>query len=196
MRSDTNTVRNSAAPRRPRADAQRNRAMLIDAARELLSERAGDFSLEGVARRAGVGIGTLYRHFPTRELLVAAVYEAEVDALATQAAEYLKREPALEALRAWLGDFSEFAAAKRGMRDVLRSIGLNDALSGSHTAVRTRMADAIAPLLRAGAEESTIRPDVSPDDVVILVAGALMPHDVDSDQTARLLDLIITALRA
>lgn len=189
------TARSAVPERRPRADALRNRTALLDAAREILGEGGGAFSLEAVARRAGVGIGTLYRHFPTREQLVAAVYDAEVDGLIKRAGELLQQGSAGEALRAWLMTFTEFAATKRGMRDALQSAALGGGIDGNYTAVQTRIAEGIAPLLRAGAEQGTLRSDVDAGDVVLLVAGAVVPHDLDPDQTNRLLNLILDALR-
>src|SRR6185312_1176153 len=105
----------------PRADATRNRDRLLQVAREAFAAADGPVSLEGVARAAGVGIGTLYRHFPTREALVEAVYAAELDDVTGSVAGLLERLPPDAALRAWMGRYAGFAAAKRGMVDTLRA---------------------------------------------------------------------------
>src|SRR5271165_7167711 len=105
--------------RRPRADAVRNRERVLEAAKAVFSAGGPDASLEGVARRAGVGIGTLYRHFPTREALFEAVYRREVQQLG-ELAEQLKSEAApVEALRRWLRSNVEFVATKKGMAAAL-----------------------------------------------------------------------------
>ncbi|MQM24539.1 TetR/AcrR family transcriptional regulator [Glycomyces albidus] len=185
----------SPAEGRPRrSDARRNRDRLVEAARRALSSGEGSLSLESVAREAGVGIGTLYRNFANREQLVEAVYEAEVDRLVTRAAELADRMPPREALRSWLVEFAGFAAAKRGMVEVLGFGAVAGPGALDHTRTLKRIADAITPMLHAGAQEGSLRADVDPQDVVILVAGALMPVRTDADQTARLLDLVLDAL--
>src|ERR1700750_2107280 len=105
----------TAPVKKPRADAARNRERVLEAAKEVFSAGGAEASLEAVARRAGVGIGTLYRHLPTREALYEAVYRREVEQL-SELAEHLKAEPApVEALRRWLRANVEFVATKRGM---------------------------------------------------------------------------------
>src|ERR1700710_1349778 len=105
----------SKTARRPRVDAVRNRERVLDAAKAVFSAGAREASLEAVARRAGVGIGTLYRHFPTREALFEAVYRREVEHLA-DLSEQLKNDVApVEALRRWLRSTVEFLATKKGM---------------------------------------------------------------------------------
>lgn len=183
------------APRRRRADAERNRRALLDAARTALADGAGSFSLEAVARAAGVGIGTLYRHFPTREALVTAAYEAQVEDLLAQAGTLLESLPPREALREWLRQFAQFATTKRGMLDALRVGMLESAQQHDVAGVRDRMAEAIAPILAAGAAEGSLRADARAEDIVLLAAGALMPVHVDAARTARLLDLVLDSLR-
>ncbi|HWV76005.1 MAG TPA: TetR/AcrR family transcriptional regulator [Isoptericola sp.] len=183
------------ASRRRRADAERNRQALLDAAREALADGNGTFSLEAVARAAGVGIGTLYRHFPNREALVTAAYEAQVEDLLAQGTRLLDAMPAREALREWLGQFARFVSTKRGMLDALRLGMIESAQQHDVTGMRDRMAAAIAPMLDAGARDGTLRPDVHPADVVLLVAGSLMPLQADEAQTERLMSLVLDALR-
>nr|WP_197505582.1 TetR/AcrR family transcriptional regulator [Gordonia sp. LAM0048] len=131
-------------PRRRRANAERNRQALLDAAREALAYGDGEMSLEAVARRAGVGIGTLYRHFPTRDRLVIAAYDAEVDTLVAQAGPLLEQAAPRQALREWMNQFARFAMTKRGMLDALRT-GALEAAAEDHTGLHERMAAAIAP---------------------------------------------------
>ena len=138
-----------------RKDAARNREKLLAAAVELFAERGTEGSLEEVAKRAGVGIGTLYRHFPTRDALVEAAYRNEVAQLRAAADELLAEQPADAALEAWMRRFVEYGSAKRGMRDALHSI----AGGGSDLFAETRgqVTEAVAVLLAAGAEAGTLR---------------------------------------
>src|SRR5437867_10457032 len=102
-----------------RADAQRNREKLLSAATDAFAADGEDLALETIAARAGVGIGTLYRHFPNRDALIVAAYEHEVDALCAAAADLLEALPADEALRAWVERFADYMATKRGMGTAL-----------------------------------------------------------------------------
>ncbi|GGM40101.1 TetR/AcrR family transcriptional regulator [Promicromonospora citrea] len=185
----------SAAPRRRRADAERNRQALLEAARAALADGAAPFSLEAVARAAGVGIGTLYRNFPTKESLVAAVYEAQVTELIDEAGRLLDRLPPGEALGEWLRRFAHLAATKRGMLDALRRGVLESVQQDDVAGRRGRLAAAIAPILDAGARDGSLRGDVQAEDVVVLAAGALMPVEVDAARVERLLGLVTDALR-
>lgn len=182
--------------RRPRSDARRNRDRLLEVAGRALADGEGTISLEAIAREAGVGIGTLYRNFPNRERLIEAVYAAEVDNLTADASGLLDRMEPHEALHEWLVGFAAFARTKHGLADALRTgvihSGGDDA---AYSRTREQMAAAIAPILEAGARDSSLRADVDPADVVILVAGALMGVRTDAAQTERLLGLIIDALR-
>src|SRR5436309_2444949 len=109
-----------------RADAQRNREKLLSAATVAFAEEGESVALETIATRAGVGIGTLYRHFPSREALVCAAYRSEVDALCAAAAELLEALPADQALRAWTERFADYIATKRSMGEALRSAAGSD----------------------------------------------------------------------
>src|SRR5437763_6489898 len=104
-----------------RADAQRNRAKLLAAATEAFAEEGEGVALESVAARAGVGIGTLYRHFPSRDALIVAAYRHEVSSLCAAAEELLRSLPADEALSSWLERFADYIATKRSMGDALRT---------------------------------------------------------------------------
>jgi AcrR family transcriptional regulator len=126
----------AAPPRKPRADAERNRQLLVEAARAAFTAEGTSASLEEVARRAGVGIGTLYRHFPTRDALIAEVYLSEAAKLAEAARQLAETKPPLEALRAWLMMFVDYLSTKLILADALKSMvggpGQIYAASGEH----------------------------------------------------------------
>ena len=114
--------RSAQMTRKPRADAVRNRELVLEAAKAVFSAGGADASLEAVAKRAGVGIGTLYRHFPTRENLFEAVYRREVQQLADAAPRLADSLPSAEALRAWMGVFIDYIAAKKVIAPALKSL--------------------------------------------------------------------------
>ncbi len=178
-----------------RADAQRNRDKLLAAATEAFAEGGEDVALETIAARAGVGIGTLYRHFPSREALVVAAYQHEVDALCAAAGELLATQPADEALRAWAARFADYIATKRGMGDALRSAVASDAPLFAET--RARIVGALQLLLDAGVAAGTLRADVTPDDVMRVINGIwYLPSGPEwRDTVGRMLDLVIDGLR-
>jgi AcrR family transcriptional regulator len=175
-----------------RRDARRNRDSLVQAAQEAFA--AGETpSLEAVARSAQVGIGTLYRHFPTRESLVEAVYRSELEAVCSAAERLVQDLPADRALREWMDRYVAFVRAKRGMADALRAI----LALGAGNDTRTRIRDAVGRLLSAGGAAGLLRTDVPADDVVVGMIGAcLATTSEDQAQTARLLDLLLEGLRA
>ncbi|MFW0786252.1 TetR/AcrR family transcriptional regulator [Gordonia sp. CPCC 206044] len=181
--------------RPPRADAARNRAALIEAARATFTTTGEDASLEGIARSAGLGIGTLYRNFPTREDLVAAVYATELDAVIEAADEFRTTAPADVSFRAWLDRYAEFVAAKRGMAETLRAGALTTTAQTART--RDRVNDAVGTFLRAGAQSGLLRDDVTADDVTTALVGVMLAvRDSDDDaQLSRLLDLLVDGLR-
>lgn len=185
----------STSDRPKRADARRNRDTLVAVARAAFAAQGGAASLEAIAREAGVGIGTLYRHFPTRDILVEAVYSAELDDLVDSARAALDRYPPDRALREWVRRYAEFAATKRGMMDTLRVSLANGTLPMSST--RGRITSAIAPILAAGAAQGSLRGDVEPDDVTSLLLGASLATTAANatDRTQRLLDLILDSLK-
>jgi AcrR family transcriptional regulator len=110
----------SAAVRKPRADAQRNRVRLLETAKAAFAEKGSGASLDEIARTAGVGAGTLYRHFPNRDALVAAVYRNETEQLVVAATRLAEMHPPVMALREWLLLFVDYIATKHGMYEVLR----------------------------------------------------------------------------
>jgi AcrR family transcriptional regulator len=178
-----------------RKDAARNREKLLAAAVGLFAERGTEGSLEEVAKRAGVGIGTLYRHFPTRDALVEAAYRNEVAQLRAAADELLAELPPDAALEAWMRRFVDYGAAKRGMRDALQSIAGGGADLFAET--RGQVTEAVAVLLRAGAEAGTLRSDVEPEDVLRAMAAIWMVAEGDdfADQAMRILRLVLDGLR-
>src|SRR6202049_5047566 len=150
--------------RRPRADAVRNRERVLKAAKAVFSAGGPDASLEAVAKRAGVGIGTLYRHFPTREALCEAVYRREVEQLG-ELAEQLKSEASpVEALRRWLRSNVEFVATKKGMMAAL-ALAVNSTSDLSAYSF-DRLTKAVGALLDRAVAAGEIRADVSPQDLL------------------------------
>ncbi|WIB76302.1 TetR family transcriptional regulator [Curtobacterium sp. MCPF17_002] len=181
--------------RRPRADAARNRQRLVDAARTAFTAGSEDTSLEGIARAAGVGIGTLYRNFPTREDLVAAVYRAELDAALDTVDDLLGVEPsAAQALRAFTGRYAAFVATKRGLAETVRTGALRGAAEAAGT--RERVNAAVQRFLDAGSLDGSLRDDVRADDVTAALVGILLSTQdtPDTAQTERLLDLLLDGL--
>jgi AcrR family transcriptional regulator len=189
-------VRTVAVSTRPlRADAQRNREKLLVAATEAFAEEGEDVALETVAARAGVGIGTLYRHFPNRDALIVAAYMQEVDSVCGAAVDLVASQPADQALRAWAERFADYIATKRSMGEALRT-----AVSSSDCAVfsdcRGRILGALRLLLSAGARDGTLRGDVDPEDVMRVVNAVWYLPDGPHwrDTVGRMLDLVIDGL--
>ncbi|MEP7023753.1 MAG: helix-turn-helix domain-containing protein [Actinomycetota bacterium] len=178
-----------------RADAQRNRIRLLDAAVRAFSADCTDVTLDAIAKDAGVGIGTLYRHFPTREALVEAAYRNELDRLCDAAADLSQELPPDLAMRAWMDRFVDYMTTKRGMSDALRRVIASGGNPFSHS--RDRMIAAVTTLLRAGAAAGTIRSDVEPADVLASLSGVSLAagDPAQRDQARRLLDLLMDGLR-
>jgi AcrR family transcriptional regulator len=152
--------------------------------------------LDQIARDAGVGIGTLYRHFPTREALVEALYRKELDDLCASAAELLATRSPADALRAWLDRFAGYVAAKREMADALRAVYASGAVTMSQA--RERLAAAVQVILDAGSADGTLRDDVRAADVVAMTVGmftATPSIDDGHEQLARMFGLLLDALR-
>ncbi|MFC3500557.1 TetR/AcrR family transcriptional regulator [Micromonospora krabiensis] len=182
-------------PRPLRADAQRNRQRLLDAAVRAFSQRGPEVTLESVARAAGVGIGTLYRHFPTREALVEAAYRNELGKLCDAAAELLEESPPDQALRIWMDRFVDYLATKRGMADALRLViaaGTNPFAQS-----RDRLLAALGLLLEAATQAGSVRADVTAADVLTSLSGVSLAagEPAQREQAGRLLDLLMDGLR-
>ena len=178
-----------------RADARRNRDRLLEAAAELFAQTGSDVSLEAVAKRAGVGIGTLYRHFPTRDELVLATYQTEVQHLADAADELLaEREPA-DALEAWMLRFVDYVATKRGMVGVLGQA----VASGSDVPAKGReqIERAVGRIVEAGQAAGTIRTDMDAEDVMRAMSPlwAMSESPGWTEQAHRLVRLLMDGLR-
>jgi len=178
-----------------RADARRNRDRLVEVAAEAFAANGVQTSLEDIAREAGVGIGTLYRHFPTREHLVEAVYRREVDALCRSADELAARLGPGEALEEWLRHLVSYAATKRGMMDSLRI--LFDTKSEIFAESPSRIAAGLEGLLKRAAEAGAIRQDVEAADLLQAMSGIYSAPDTPDWKTRslRLVSLIMDGLR-
>jgi len=180
--------------RKPRADAVRNRERVLDAAKAVFSQ-GGPASLETVAKRAGVGIGTLYRHFPTREALYEAAYRHEVDQLVELARHLEVERTPVEALRRWLRAGVEFMATKKGMAAALAM-----AAHGSPELVAyslDRLTGALAELVQRAVAAGEIRADIDPEDLLRTLVGIYYAHDRPGWQAKvlRLVDVFIDGLR-
>jgi AcrR family transcriptional regulator len=181
--------------RKPRADAQRNRERILEVAKQAFTRSGADTSLDDVAKQAGVGPGTLYRHFPTREELLKAVYRHELENLATAAEKFAATMPPVEALRAWLLLFVDAVAAKQIIAPALNT------LLGDHKKVfeasYAQLHDAIRRLVKRGVKSGEIRKDLDPMDLVrALVGVANVPSSPDWQQSARrLVDILIAGSR-
>jgi AcrR family transcriptional regulator len=181
--------------RKPRADAVRNRERVLEAAKVVFSSGGADASLEAVAREADVGIGTLYRHFPTREALYEAVYRREVQQLA-DLAEQLKQEARpIEALRHWMRSIVTFVATKKGMSAALALAAYNNSELYSYSF--DRLTRAVGGLLDRAVATREIRDDISPEDVLRALVGMCYMHDQPGWQTSvlRLVDVFVDGLR-
>jgi AcrR family transcriptional regulator len=175
--------------RRPhRADARRNFDALLAAARDAFAEHGSDASLEDIARRAGVGIATLYRNFPTRQDLFEAVYLGEVEQL-RQAAREAAQLPPWEAWEAWLERFTGYAATKVAMQQALNKD------SAMFRACRTAIVEASEPLFTRAQQAGEIRDDVSFDDTLRMLSGLVASVYADDEQRDRVLRVALDGLR-
>jgi AcrR family transcriptional regulator len=180
-----------------RADARENREKLLRAASSRFASAGSGVALETIARDAGVGIGTLYRHFPTREALTEAVYRNEVDRLCAAAGDLLAKLPADAALAKWMERFVAYAAAQRGLSGALKSVASSQA--DLFPATRERLLTAIGSLLGAGIATGRIRADVSAEDVLTSINAVwTIPSEGKqwAAQARRVLALLMDGLRA
>jgi AcrR family transcriptional regulator len=184
-----------ATPQHQRSDAAQNREAILSAALDALSESA-DASLNSIAKRAGVANATLYRHFPTRGLLVLEVYRQEVQQLVEVADQLLDGSAPVDALRQWVDRLAQYAMTKHGLAPALGSATSSDAPLYAET--YDLIAAALARLLSACEEAGSIRPGLDPDDVLLSLAG-LWEIDPNSDwrtRARRLYDIVFAGLRA
>jgi AcrR family transcriptional regulator len=183
--------------RKPRADGLRNRELLIDVAKQAFAEVGPNVSLEEIARRAGVGIGTLYRHFPTRDDLIAAVYRREVTQLADAAKRLLDTRPAGEALHEWLRLFVDYIATKKVIAPALASMagGTSALYESSIELMKTAVTDLVERAIKAG----DVRPDVEPFDLIQALGSFAMGVSTSpgwETRTLRLIDILMDGLRS
>jgi AcrR family transcriptional regulator len=184
------------AARKLRADAQRNRDALLLAAAAAFAENGVETSLEDIALRAGVGIGTLYRNFPTREALIEAVYRNEVERLCDAVADLQAELPPDEALAAWMQQFVAHVARKRGMAMALKRAA-GDGPSELFVYAHERIRVAMCTLLDAGISAGTVRADVDPMDLIRAMSGICLAIDQPGwiDQARRLVTLLMDGMR-
>ncbi len=179
------------APRKPRADAQRNRRRILAAAKEAFTRSGANASLDDIAKQTGVGPGTLYRHFPTRDALLEAVYQAEVDKLAAAAADLAQTMPPLPALRAWMLLFVDYIATKKVIAPALAA----PAGSGSPVveASYARIHQAVGILVRRAVASGDLRADVDPADLVKALVGVAFasPSPGWEASARRLVDILL-----
>lgn len=182
--------------RRPRADAVRNRERVLEAAKVVFSAGGPDASLEAVARQAGVGIGTLYRHFPTREALFEAVYRREVDQLVDLATTLTAEADPVDALRRWIRANVEFVATKKGMSAALAVVAHKTSPLTAYSL--DRLGGALGELLGRATASGKIRPDISAEDLLRTLVGMCYTHDGTGWQAnvLRLVDVLIDGLRS
>jgi AcrR family transcriptional regulator len=185
----------SEASRKPRADALRNRERVLEAARNVFSAGGPDASLEAVAKTAGVGIGTLYRHFPTREALFDAVYRHEAQQLAALAERLKKAAEPTEALRHWLHALINFVATKKGMSAALTLAISKDSDLFSYSS--DLLMRSVSELLDRAIATGEIRNDIGPEDLIRTLVGMCYTHDQPGWQKSvlRLVDVFIDGLR-
>ena len=199
MRSKPTAELEKAAPnageQRLRADALRNRDKLVEAAAAAFAEHGVDTSLEDIARRAGVGIGTLYRHFPTREHLVEVVYRHEVEALCAAADELARQHAPDVALAEWMQRFVDYIAAKRGMANSLRVLLTTN--SDLFAEASGRIPLALRRLVDAAIADGSIRSDIQSSDVLHALSSIYgTPAAPDwRDRSRRLVSLLMDGLR-
>jgi AcrR family transcriptional regulator len=176
-------------------DAERNRARLLDAARAAFASGQVPVTLEQVARDADVGIGTLYRHFPTREALVEALYRQELADLCASAGDLLETHVPERALRAWMDRFAGYVRAKREMADALRAVFAAGSVTVSFA--REQLTAAVQTILDAGISAGTLRDDVRAEDIVATIVGMFTATSLAGghEQLERMLDLLMDAVR-
>jgi AcrR family transcriptional regulator len=187
--------RSKPRPRKPRADAQRNRARILEVAKQAFTRSGANISLDDVAHRARIGAGTLYRHFPTRDALLEAVYRTEVEKLAAAEGEFAESMPPAEALRAWMLLFVDYIATKQ-----LIAPALNNIVGGPSKlfeATRGQIKGAINALVKRAIHSGDVRPDLDPFDLLrALIGVSNVASAPDWAQSAkRLVDILILGSR-
>jgi AcrR family transcriptional regulator len=172
-----------------RADARRNRDRLLAVAVRAFSQDGPEVTLDAIAKEAGVGIGTLYRHFPTREALIEEAYRSELGRLCAAATDLLADLSADRALRAWMGRYLDYMVTKKGMAEALRAVIASG--GNPYASSRDRLLDAVTRMLTR--DDGTLRSDVDPEDVLVNLTGIALAA-CNRAQADRLLDLLLAAL--
>jgi AcrR family transcriptional regulator len=189
------TKRSQPVRRKPRADAQRNRERILEIAKEAFTRSGADVSLDDVARQAGVGPGTLYRHFPTRDALLEAVYRTEVGKLAAAERRFAETMAPIDALRAWMLLFVDYIAAKHLIAPALNTLvgGKSKLFESTSHLVK----GAIEALVKRAIESGDIRPDLEPFDLLrALIGVSNVASGPGWQQSARrLVEILITGSR-
>ena len=189
------TKRSQSVDRKPRTDAQRNRERILEVAKEAFTRSGANTSLDDIAKRAGVGPGTLYRHFPTRDELLEAVYRTEVEKLAAAERKFAETLPPIEALRAWLLLFVDYIATKRIIAPALHTLagGPSKLFEASYAQVW----EAIRALVKRAVKSGDIRKDLDPIDLLrALIGVANVAPDPGRQQSARrLVDILVIGSR-
>ncbi len=192
MTSAETSAETTGSGRRLRADAQRNYETLIEAARTAFRDSEADTSLEEIARRAGVGIGTLYRHFPTRLALLEAVYRDEVDELDRKSQKLIAADDPTNALQAWLVLFLDYATTKRALfHELVGAIGKDSELLTHSRGVIEQSAEAVLGKAQAAGE---VRADIEVSDILRLVGGCTMMPGSNEEQRKRMLRVVVDGL--
>ncbi|HEX2665609.1 MAG TPA: TetR/AcrR family transcriptional regulator [Candidatus Acidoferrum sp.] len=183
------------APRKPRADAERNRVRILEVAKEAFSRSGANASLDDIAKQADVGPGTLYRHFPARDALLEAVYRTEVEKLAAAERKFAETMPPLEALRAWMLLFVDYIATKKIIGPALNTLagGPSKVFEASYAQIW----EAIRTLVKRAIQNGDIRKDLDPIDLLrALIGVSNVASSPDWQQSARrLVDILITGSR-
>ena len=187
--------RSQSVHRKPRADAQRNRERILEVAKEAFTRSGANTSLDDIAKQAGVGAGTLYRHFPTRDELLEAVYRTEVEKLAAAERKFAETLPPIEALRAWMLLFVDYIAAKQIIAPALNTLvgGPSKVFEASYAQVW----EAIRALVKRAMKSGDIRKDLDPIDLLrALIGVANVATSPDWQQSARrLVDILVLGSR-
>ncbi|CAL9488788.1 TetR/AcrR family transcriptional regulator [Streptomyces sp. R1] len=189
------SVSGGSEARAPRADAARNRDQLLAVASRVFASADAEPSMRAIAREAGVGIGTLYRHFPTRESLVDAVYRDQVTRLTSGARDLLGQLPPAAAMRRWMDLFGDWIATKNGMLDTL--LAMIESGEIAHAQTRTELLTAITAILDAGRAAGDLRRDVTAEDIAASLIGifTVAPRPEREAMADRLLNLLMDGLR-
>jgi AcrR family transcriptional regulator len=192
------TMKKRSQPDQPkrRSDAQRNRERILEVAKSAFTRHGADASLDDIAKQAGVGAGTLYRHFPARDALIEAVYRSEVEKLAAAAREFTAAMPPIDALRTWLVLFVDYVAAKHIIAPALNSVAGGP--SKIYESSRSMIQEALEELVKRAKRSGDVRRDVDSSDLLRAVIGvSYVGSGGDWQQSARrLVDILIAGSRA